>query len=121
MNIPLIDMLFYIIISFCFLFFSVKHDSMWHIHSEYIMIADFILNPFWIHNFVLMIDMQANYQSHSIVLVNLYEVWNLLKSAAFSLKTSEKTTSNILRINLKGRLGVSNEWSLEGAMYINLC
>ena len=121
MNIPLIDVILHYY-QFLFPLFSVKYDSMKHIHSKYIiMIADYILNPFLIHKFVLMIDIQANYQSHSIVLVNLNEVWNLLKSAAFSLKTSEKTTSNIVRINLKGRLGVSNEWSLEGAMYINLC
>ena len=31
-----------------------------------------------------------------------------------------KTTSNLLRINLKGTLRFSNEWPLEGAMYINL-
>ena len=32
----------------------------------------------------------------------------------------QKTTSNLLRINLKGKLRFSNGWPLEGAMYINL-
>ena len=32
----------------------------------------------------------------------------------------QKTTSNFLRITLKGSMRVSNEWLLEGDMYINL-
>ena len=42
-----------------------------------------------------------------------------LKSAAFSLQTSENSP-NLLRINLKGTLRCSNERPLEGAIYINL-
>ena len=35
----------------------------------------------------------------------------------YSHSRHQKTTSNFLRIHLKGRLEVSKEWSLEGAMY----
>ena len=50
--------------------------------------------------------------------------WNEFSSVFWKVQHShsrhQKTTSNLYRINLKGRLRVSNEWSLEGAMYINL-
>ena len=45
---------------------------------------------------------------------------NLLKSAAFSLQTSENILKPPPRINLKGTLRLSNAWPLEVAMYINL-
>ena len=47
---------------------------------------------------------------------------NLLKRAAISLWTRhQQTTSNLLRITLKDKMRISNEWSQEGALYTNLC
>ena len=46
---------------------------------------------------------------------------NLFKSVALSkVSKRQKTTSNLLRINLKGRVRFTNKWTLERAMYINL-
>ena len=59
----------------------------------------------------------------SIVFVDLKWISiNLSKSAAFSLQTTTlpKTTSNLLRIKLKGKLRFNKIWPLEGAMYITL-
>ena len=60
-------------------------------------------------------------KTYSIVLVDFDWIFiNLLKSAAFTLQTSKHNLKNLLRITLKDRLRISNEWTLDKAMYINL-
>ena len=55
-----------------------------------------------------------------IVLMDLNEFSPIFWKVQHSHSRQKKTTSLLLGITLKGRLRVSNECSLEGAMYINL-
>ena len=57
-------------------------------------------------------------ESHSIVLVDLNEFSSIFSKVQQPHSKLQKTTSNVLRITLMGRLRVSNEWLLEGALYI---
>ena len=56
----------------------------------------------------------------SIVLVDLNEFPSIFLKMQHSPSRHQKTTSNILRINLKGLFKFNEIWSLEGAMYITL-
>ena len=53
------------------------------------------------------------------ILVDLNEFSSVFKKMQHS-HTRHLTTSNLLRITVKCRLRFSNEWPLEGAVYINL-
>ena len=56
-----------------------------------------------------------------IVVVDLNEFHNSFEKCNFSTPDIRKQSQTSLEwITLKGRLGVSNEWSLEGAVYKNL-
>ena len=59
-------------------------------------------------------------KSHSIVLVDLNEFPSIFLKMQHSPSRHQKTTSNILRINLKAIFKFNEIWSLEGAMYITL-
>ena len=45
---------------------------------------------------------------------------SIYQNVQHSLSRHQKTTSNLLRINLKGKLKFNHSWPLEGAMYITL-
>ena len=57
---------------------------------------------------------------YSIVLVDLNEYPSIFQKVQDSHSRHQKTTSNLLRINLKGILQFNEIWPLEGAMYITL-
>ena len=67
---------------------------------------------------------QGTCMTHIYVKVMYVVLVNLNEFSAISWKVqhshSRQTTSNLLRIALKGKLRVSKQWSPEGAMYINL-
>ena len=56
----------------------------------------------------------------AIVLVDLNEFPSIFQKVQHSHSRHQKTTSNRLRINLKGILKFNEIWPLEGAMYITL-
>ena len=56
----------------------------------------------------------------SIVLVDLNEFPSIFHKVQHSNSRPQKTTSNLLRINLEGILKFNEMWPLEGAMYITL-
>ena len=58
--------------------------------------------------------------THCIVLVDLNEFSTILQKVQHSHCRHQKTTSNLLRIHLKGKSRFINSWPLEGAMYVNL-
>ena len=58
--------------------------------------------------------------SHSKVLVDSNEFSLIFWKVQHSHSRHQKTTSHLLRINLKGKVRFNNKWPLEGAMYINL-
>ena len=53
-------------------------------------------------------------------LVDLNEFTSIFQTVKHSHYRHQKTTSNILRINLKGKFRFINSWPPEGDMYINL-
>ena len=57
---------------------------------------------------------------YSTVLVDLNECPSIFQKVQQSHSRHQKTTSNFLRINLKGILKFNEIWSIEGAMYITL-
>ena len=58
---------------------------------------------------------------YSTVLVDLNECPSIFQKVQHSHSRHQKTTSNLLRINLKGIVVKFNEiWPIEGAMYITL-
>ena len=58
----------------------------------------------------------------AIVLVNLKHFFppSIFWKMQHSHSRYQRTTSNLIRINLKSTLRFSNQWPLEGVMYINL-
>ena len=54
------------------------------------------------------------------LLVDLNEFPSIFQKVQHSHSRHQKTTSNLLRINLKGILKFNEIWPLEGAMYITL-
>ena len=59
-------------------------------------------------------------QSHSIVLVDLTEFPPIFQKVQCFPSRHQKTTSNLFRINVIGKLRFHNSWPLEGAMYITM-
>ena len=52
--------------------------------------------------------------------MDLNKFWLIFQKVQHSHSRHQKTTSNFLRINLKGNLRFIHSWPLEGAMYITL-
>ena len=69
-------------------------------------------------NFAIKIFLYMKKQSHSIVLVDLNEFSPIFQKVQHSHSRHQKTTSNLLEINLKGKLRLNNSWPLEGARSI---
>ena len=86
------------------------------------IISDPFITRFHTSTVFILLRFLFTAQSHSIVLVDLNEFSSsFYKCIILTLDIRKQvTTSNFLRITLKGSLRVSNERSLEGAMYINL-
>ena len=80
-----------------------------------------LLNPLTSHS-----AMQRGEERSGVIAVPLVSVLQTCSSRMFVFKvylshsSYQKTTADFLRITLKGSMRVGNEWSLEGAMYVNL-
>ena len=60
------------------------------------------------------------YKSHNIVLVDFNEFPSIFQKVQHYHSRHQKTSSNLLRINLKGILKFNRIWPIEGAMCITL-
>ena len=58
--------------------------------------------------------------SHSIVLVDWNDLSSIFWEVHHSHSRHQKTTSNLLRINVKGKLRFNHSWPLEGIVCITL-
>ena len=70
----------------------------------------------WPHIFLYM-SLKASFIVH--VLVDLNEFPPIFQKVQHSHSRHQKTTSNLLRINLKGKLRFNNSWPL-GAMHVKM-
>ena len=75
---------------------------------------------YWTFVCICNVSNLAKLSSHSIVLVDLNEFSSIFQKVQHSHSRHLKTTSNLLRINLKGILKFNEIWPLEGAMYITM-